>query len=104
MKYGSQSARDATAKKEKWIEEAADARVEWLKALDEVLNRPIGSIVPTGKEARLQDWMARLQNVEASAEEIRTTRIPVIGFDRAIYELLKWDAQMQRLAGGDEDA
>jgi hypothetical protein len=102
MKYGSQSSGDASAKKEQWIEEAADERVERLNQLDQILNRPIGSRVNLSREEKLQDWMARLQNPQQSAQEI-LQRSEAIGINRAVFEFLKWDAQMTKLAGNEEE-
>lgn len=102
MKFGSQSAGDSTAEREKWIQEAADERVQRLNELDVVLNRPIGSLVNRTKEEKLADWEFRLSHPEELTAQIQE-RAQVTGIDRAVFELLSWDKEMQELSDGTTD-
>ena len=94
MKFGSPSAGDATALREKWIQEAANERVERLKELDRILNRPLGSRVNLSKEEKMQDWQMALADPAGTAQRIQE-RSQVIGEEGALLEFLEWDASMR---------
>ena len=80
--------RDATAKREQAIEEAADRRVQRLLSLDRILNRPIGSETGLSMEQRQEDFEARLNNLEGTMQEMQQ-RASAVGPARAALELLR---------------
>ena len=96
MKFGSPKAGDSTAEREKWIREAAEARVERLNELDRVLNRPIGSVVDVPVEDRILEYQMRLADPMQWSAEIEQ-RAQVIGLPRAMHEALVYDRDSQAL-------
>ena len=98
MKFGSPGAHDATATREKWIEEAAKERVARLRSMDKILNRPIGSLVNASREEKLRDWEYRLGNPQETAQQIEQ-RASGVGMERAVLEFLVWNDEMEKLNG-----
>ena len=96
MKFGTPSAKDATAEHEKEIKLFAEDRVAWLKEMDRILNRPLGSIVNQTAEEKIADYEFRMQHPDQVVQEAMQ-RAQVVGVARAQYELLKWDEEIRKL-------
>jgi hypothetical protein len=93
-KFGSQGAKDSTAVREKWIQQAAEERVKRLEELDRILNRPIGSTVPPDPEKEKEEFAFLMENPDEAVTRINQ-RAEATGMPKAILEFLQYAERMR---------
>lgn len=92
--FGSVHAGDATSIIEKRVVEGARSRNQRLKDSDQIINRPIGSVVDLSDEEQLTDWQALVSDPQELLNKIGQ-RAVAVGPKRSELETRRWDKDMR---------